>query len=359
MKSDLVSVIIPCYNVSDYVEDAINSLLIQSYQNLEIIAIDDCSTDDTWYKLENLAGKDSRIRIHKNPTNLKLIQTLNLGIELATGDYIARMDADDISDPSRIEKELNLIRNNQDIDIVSVFPKMIDNEGKYHSKQKYFVCTSTGSAKFVVLFQPPILHAGILTKSSVLKKNHFLNYPEYLHIEDYELWVRLLYKKDAKLKVIPKVLYGYRINLNSVSYLFTQNQRINHLNLSKDILLQYLNYNIDIIDLRIILLHNDAELNNYLKFGKAINILKEIESLYLQNSAFLTKREKREIYSWVQQRIIRICLHYILKGTFLAKFYAIIKLAGEFNSVFCLITYQNIISRIEWTIKYGKYKTNK
>ena len=84
----LVSVIIPCYNASKYVEQAIRSIMNQTYKNLEIIVTDDCSTDDTFEILQNLAKQDSRIKLYKNETNLKIVKTLNNMILQANGKYI-------------------------------------------------------------------------------------------------------------------------------------------------------------------------------------------------------------------------------------------------------------------------------
>jgi glycosyltransferase involved in cell wall biosynthesis len=327
---------------------------------LEIIAIDDCSIDETWDKLKKIAEKDSRVIIHRNETNLKLIRTLNLGIDLAKGDYVARMDADDISNPFRIEKQLSVLKGNNSIDLVSVFPRMIDMDGKYHSKQKFFVSTSTGSAKFISLFQAPLLHAGILVKSSVLKENHLVNLPEYLHIEDYELWVRLLFKVGIKFQAIPEALYDYRINPQSVSYLFTKQQRFNHFTLSRKTILDILQYNIDPEILKIVLLQQNGDVESIKYYRRSIKNLKEIRRLYINKYVSeLTKKEKREIYIWVQQRIIRISLFYLYKGGYKMKSAAIIKLIFEIDSLFYLITYKNIISRIEWTMNSGKIKVSK
>ena len=96
-KEKLVSIILPCYNAADYIDEALESLINQSYKSIEIIAIDDCSIDDTWIKLQKAAHKHKNIRIFRNEKNLKLIKTLNKAIDLCKGEYIARMDADDIS----------------------------------------------------------------------------------------------------------------------------------------------------------------------------------------------------------------------------------------------------------------------
>src|SRR4051812_19701656 len=100
----LVSVIMPCYNTEKYFVEAIESIINQTYKNLEIVLINDGSTDSTTELLNQYSEKDKRIKIILNPVNLGLIASLNKGVAAATGDYIARMDADDISVLDRVEK---------------------------------------------------------------------------------------------------------------------------------------------------------------------------------------------------------------------------------------------------------------
>ncbi len=95
MNKPLVSVLMPCYNVEKYVEESMNSILSQTYTNLQIVAINDCSKDRTGEILHRMARQDSRIVVVDNEENLKLIKTLNNGIALCRGEYIAGMDADD------------------------------------------------------------------------------------------------------------------------------------------------------------------------------------------------------------------------------------------------------------------------
>ncbi|MDE3946029.1 glycosyltransferase family 2 protein, partial [Glaesserella parasuis] len=114
----LVSVIIPCYNAENFVESAVRSIMEQTYSNLEIIVINDCSSDNTGEILKRLAEEDPRIKYIENEQNLKLPKTLNKGINLAKGDYIARMDSDDISLPVRLEKQVEFMLSNKNIDIV-------------------------------------------------------------------------------------------------------------------------------------------------------------------------------------------------------------------------------------------------
>ena len=119
-NNPLVSVIIPAYNANGFLSDAINSILNQTYKNLEIIIVDDGSTDETPKILKIFAKKDQRIKIIRNKRNLNIANSLNIGIKSAKGNYIARMDADDISLPHRIKNQMNYLHKHPEIVILGV-----------------------------------------------------------------------------------------------------------------------------------------------------------------------------------------------------------------------------------------------
>ena len=115
MTSATVTVLMPVYNGEMYLREAIDSILHQTFTDFEFLIINDGSTDNSETII--LSYDDSRIRYEKNDSNLKLIATLNKGIELAKGKYIVRMDADDISIPDRIEKQVAFLEKNPDVGI--------------------------------------------------------------------------------------------------------------------------------------------------------------------------------------------------------------------------------------------------
>ena len=215
-NNPLVSVLLPCYNVEKYVEETIDSLLKQTYTNFEIIAINDCSTDSTSRLLHKLAQKDTRIIVYENEKNLRLIKTLNKGIDLCKGKYIARMDADDICMPERLMKEVEFLESNEDYDIVST----------------QFATFKTGSEKLSVHTNPTkneelqaylLFKSGICHPASMIRKTMFtdlnLRFEEqYLHVEDYALWSKAIYKtKLANIGGEPLLLY--RLHQSQVSSL--------------------------------------------------------------------------------------------------------------------------------------------
>ena len=101
-KNPKVSVIIPTYNVERYIQECIKSIQEQTYDNIEIVVVDDCSTDKTYEILKNIEEKDRRLKVFKNDKNMKICYTLNRALKNSTGEYIVRMDGDDISSSDRI-----------------------------------------------------------------------------------------------------------------------------------------------------------------------------------------------------------------------------------------------------------------
>src|SRR3989344_1456117 len=123
-----ISVIMSVYNGMPYLEQAAESVLNQTYKNFEFIIVDDASTDDTLKYLKLL--KDRRIKLIRNKKNLGLAASLNIALRQAKGDYIARMDADDISYPERLDIQLKFLTKNKSIDLCGSWVTLINDEGE-------------------------------------------------------------------------------------------------------------------------------------------------------------------------------------------------------------------------------------
>ena len=214
MNQPLVSVLIPCYNVEEYVEESVLSILDQTYSNLEIIAINDCSGDKTGELLQKLANKDSRIKVFTNEENLKLIKTLNKGIGLCNGEYIARMDADDIALPTRIEKEVDFLEQYKDHDIVSTqfYAFHSNNPSK---KDLNHSPLHDSELRAYMLFRSGICHPAVMIRKRVFTELGLKFEAEYLHVEDYALWSQAIYK--TKLANLGEPLLLYRVHKSQIS----------------------------------------------------------------------------------------------------------------------------------------------
>lgn len=180
-----VSILMPVYNAEKYLIEAIDSILNQTFRDWELIIINDGSTDRSRELLSQIA--DNRVIIVDNETNLGLINTLNKGINLCKGEYIARMDADDISTPERIEKQVQFMDSHPHHIMCGTNALVIDNSGKVTGKIRNL--TNNQLLQINFLFSNPFIHPSMMIRRDILKNNPYDK--QYKHIEDYELWCRI------------------------------------------------------------------------------------------------------------------------------------------------------------------------
>ncbi len=200
-----ISVIMSVYNGMPYLGDAVKSILGQSYKNFEFIIINDASVDDTLKYLKGL--KDKRIKIISNPKNLGLAASLNEALKVSGGDYIARMDADDISLPRRLEEQLSYLRRNPQISLCGSWVNLINESGKVIGQKKY--PTSDRKIKDALKWYQPIVHPTFMARSSFYRE--LGGYREkFDYAEDYELLTRAM--KKYKMTNIPKKLLLWRLD---------------------------------------------------------------------------------------------------------------------------------------------------
>ena len=133
----LISVLMPTYNVEKFIGAAVESILTQTWTNFELIIVDDCSTDHTYNILKEYAAKDSRIQLYKNEINSKICKTLNKALCHAKGEFIVRMDGDDVSLPDRFERLYQFLVDNPQVDLVGSNVITIDEEGKEIGRKSY------------------------------------------------------------------------------------------------------------------------------------------------------------------------------------------------------------------------------
>ena len=215
----LVSVIIPCYNAEKYVEQAVRSMMEQTYADLEILCCDDCSTDGTFAILQKLAAEDSRVKLFKNETNQKIVKTLNSLVAAANGKYIARMDADDISLPKRIEKQVAFLEGNPDYALCGTNAWHIDGSGRRIGKS--YLSISNCEIKRTKFIRCPFYHPAVCIRSDILKQNKYDYF--FDKVEDYDLWLRIIEKNNTfNLK---ERLLKYRKTSSGISYNYSDEIR--------------------------------------------------------------------------------------------------------------------------------------
>lgn len=195
------------YNGEKYLNEAIKSILNQTYDKFEFLIINDGSNDSSKNIIEYYAKKDKRIRVVDNLKNKGLIYSLNLGIELAKGKYIVRMDSDDISSLDRIEKQYQFIKKNEDTMIVGTGAEIFVDEKNTKSKKVLYKTTS--EIKVGLLFNNVITHPSVIMNKEKLKKYNLKYNSENLGCEDYGLWVKAI--RNLKIVNMKENLLRYRI----------------------------------------------------------------------------------------------------------------------------------------------------
>jgi len=298
INQPLVTVLMPCYNASAFFVEAVDSIVNQTYNNLEILLIDDGSSDNTKELISKYAEKDSRIVPVFNEVNLGLIRTLNKGVALASGTFIARMDSDDISDLRRIDEMVATFNSHPELDVISagyfsmaadgtksvrVFPKALDSK----------------ALLFVSFFCTPVNHPCMMAKSAVLKNNPFDE--RYIHSEDYEIFSRLLLSGSIFMN-LEKPLYYLRRNPQSVSNRFERIQIANHTRISARNIEQYFDKTYDYFIHKIMI--NRISFNASPKLiRQALGNLSELE-LEFEQRENADQKVKKEIANFlIEQRI--------------------------------------------------------
>jgi glycosyltransferase involved in cell wall biosynthesis len=212
----LVSIILPAYNCEKYIAAAVSSILQQVYDNFELIVVNDGSTDNTSSILSSIS--DQRLRILNNERNQGLIFSLNRAIDESKGEFIARMDADDIATNDRIEKQVHWLLHHPDTAAVATCIRIIDENGNEKGDWPLDrrTCTASGIRK-VMPKENCVAHPTIMTRTSVLKQ---YKYSEQQHnIEDYDLWLRML-ADGLIIDKVPQPLLYYREHSASVTSKF-------------------------------------------------------------------------------------------------------------------------------------------
>jgi glycosyltransferase involved in cell wall biosynthesis len=221
MSSPLISVIMPAYNCSDYIRQSIDSVLNQTYSNIELLIADDCSTDSTKKIIDSYS--DPRIKTYHNEANLGYLKTSNKLFTLCTGEYIAFQDADDFTTLDRLETQFAVLANDSSIGVCGCNLLFIDTNGKEQYCSRYFA-----NAKEIINAMQEVIFE--FSPNTFLFKREILEtvggYNEYFNrigAEDY-YWTVLIMEK-YKLVNIPGAMYYYRLNPESITGNLTDNPK--------------------------------------------------------------------------------------------------------------------------------------
>lgn len=209
----VVSVLMSVHNEpARFIEVAVKSICEQTYKNLEFIIIDDASEEETYDCLKDLADKHDIIKLYRNERNIGLTATLNKGLALCNGEFIARMDADDYSLPERIERQVDYLNEHSEIDILGTGVVSFGLDIKFMSPVDGFSYSDVQSSLF---FQSSLCHPSVLIRKKFLIDNK-LSYDENVKKgQDYDLWERA--SVCGNLAVMPEVLLFYRTHKKQIT----------------------------------------------------------------------------------------------------------------------------------------------
>jgi len=228
MNSPEITVLMPVYNDERFVRFSIESILNQTFQDFEFIIINDASNDNTPKILKEYKDQDSRIIIINNEKNLRVPKSLNIGLNIARGKYIARIDSDDISVKDRLEKQYNFLENNKDFGLVGSYTEVIDEDGKSIGFWNEYL-----EPEFI--FYTLSFWNCLVTSSVMFEKNLAIKLggfnPDFdKGAEDYELWYKL--SRVKKIYILPEYLTKYRKNQSGATAKYSNEQIINAENIA-------------------------------------------------------------------------------------------------------------------------------
>lgn len=214
-----VSVVMSVFNGEPYLGQAIKTILNQTFRDFEFIIVDDGSTDGSPEILKERDRHDARIRLIRNDSNLGLIVSLNEGIRVAKGEYVARQDADDISLPKRLALQVQFLDENPEIGVLGTWITNFDENGR---QVVWKTPTSHAVIRWSLLFSTSIGHATVMMRRPLLEGVAPFS-PEMIHAEDYDLWSRL--SQRTRFANLPQCLYLRRCHKDRVSVRYAEEQK--------------------------------------------------------------------------------------------------------------------------------------
>ncbi|HAF36760.1 glycosyltransferase family 2 protein [Sphingobacterium multivorum] len=336
-KKPVISVIMPVYNAEKFLERAIQSILDQTFKDFELIIINDGSKDQSDQIIKSFS--DHRIVYINNEKNLGLTKTLNKGVKLAKGDFIARMDSDDISFPVRFETQVEIFNSYSGIDMINTMSIIMTEEGRPKNINKYSV--GFEALKFVNVFNCLVVHPSIMIKTEVMKRYYYREESASNYIEDLDLWTRML-GDGCVIYTIERPLLYYRIVGDSINRKHYHQQRKNHIR----ILSQYLMEENCFLSIR------EEDLRHFVDLRSRFRSLKEAENFHKMLRMYFRHIARKNVLSRICIRDMKLWMNYMIfkkyfsnfikNKNFVIKFYSLIKIMFAVSPSF----YQRNIKKI-------------
>lgn len=224
-----ISVVMPVYNKDMYLQDSIESILNQTYDDFEFIIVDDGSSQPTREILSRSADKDKRIKILSNHSNKGISYSRNLGNRVASGKYIAIMDSDDISLPDRFEKQLQYLENHPEIAVLGAQILATDSKGNQLWRSSYPV--SPGLVRWGMIFGCVLAHPVVMMRREIFSNSDF-QYGDEIVAQDFALWTMI--SARFKMANLPDYLLLYRLHDNNASTMNKNDMQDETFNIIRD-----------------------------------------------------------------------------------------------------------------------------
>jgi glycosyltransferase involved in cell wall biosynthesis len=215
-----VSVIMPIFKGEQYLNEALESILLQSFTDFEYIIVCDEPVPTTRQLLSRYQSEDTRVRVIYHDERIGLIASLNLGCRESRGEYIARMDADDIAEPERFARQVQYLDHHPKVGVVGTQALLIDEEGTVI--RSVTLPTEPVVIHWHMLFENCLYHPSVMIRKEVLDEAGSYN-EEATAIEDFDLWSRI--QRIADLANLPEPLLRYRVNPGSITFNNLQTQK--------------------------------------------------------------------------------------------------------------------------------------
>ena len=216
-----VTILLPAYNAALYLRDSLDSIMRQAFKDFDVLLIDDGSMDDTSKIAIEYSNIDRRIKYYKNEKNIGLIKTLNKGLSLAKGEYIVRMDADDIMFDDRLYKQVKYMDSNPECFVCG--------------GQMEYIGGLTGMAPilpqkyedllYLSLINCPLYHPTTIIRNSAIKQFGLKYNDSYKHAEDYKFWSDIIFSHPNSIANIKDVVLFYRISNNQITAKYSEKRK--------------------------------------------------------------------------------------------------------------------------------------
>jgi len=215
-----VTILLPAYNAALYLRDSLDSIMRQAFKDFDVLLIDDGSMDDTSKIAIEYSNIDRRIKYYKNEKNIGLIKTLNKGLSLAKGEYIVRMDADDIMFDDRLYKQVKYMDSNPECFVCGGQMEYIGGLTRMAPilPQKY------EDLLYLSLINCPLYHPTTIIRNSAIKQFGLKYNDSYKHAEDYKFWSDIIFSHPNSIANIKDVVLFYRISNNQITAKYSDEQ---------------------------------------------------------------------------------------------------------------------------------------